>query len=161
IFVVLFENGAALVGLTIAALFIGISLITGNPVWDCMGSVLIGLLLAAVAIVLARECKHLLIGERARPEIETALDRIARAHEPVCVVNEVMTVQLSPNDVVAMLSVDMDDDLPVGRLEQIAHQIENKAKQQHPEVRRIFIRPQSRQAARAERASLEAQLTPD
>lgn len=161
IFVVLFENGAALVGLTIAAVFIGVTLITGNPIWDGLGSVLIGLLLAGVAIVLARECKHLLIGERARPEIERALDRIARAHEPVCLVNEVMTVQLSPNDVVAMLSVDMDDDLHVGRLEQIAHQIENKAKQQYPEVRRIFIRPQSRQAAQAERASLEAQLTPD
>ena len=53
IFVVLFENCAALVGLAIAAAFIGLTIVTGNPVWDGAGSVLIGLLLAGVAIVLA------------------------------------------------------------------------------------------------------------
>jgi cation diffusion facilitator family transporter len=159
IFVVLLENIAALIGLAIAAGGIGLALLTGNPMWDGLGSVLIGLLLAGVAIVLSVECKHLLIGERARPELQATLERIADEQKGVCVVNEVMTVQLSPNDVVAMLSVDLDDDLPVGEVEGLAHRIETAAKLEYPEVRRIFIRPQSRQAARAERACLEAQLT--
>jgi Co/Zn/Cd efflux system component len=156
IFVVLFENCAALVGLVIAAAFIGLTIVTGNPVWDGLGSVLIGLLLAGVAIVLAGECKHLLIGERARPELQQALHRISAGQRGVCVVNEVMTIHLSPSEVVAMLSLDLDDDLPVGEVERIAHRIEDAAKAEYPEVRRIFVRPQSRAAAGAEREALAA-----
>jgi len=154
IFVVLFENCAALVGLAVAAAFIGLTIVTGNPVWDGAGSVVIGLLLAGVAIILAGECKHLLIGEQARPEVRHALERISAEQAGVCVVNEVMTVHLSPSEVVAMLSIDIDDDLPAIEVEAIADRIERAAKAEYPEVRRIFVRPQSRHAAGAEREAL-------
>ena len=154
IFVVLFENCAALVGLAIAAAFIGLTIVTGNPVWDGAGSVVIGLLLAGVAIVLASECKHLLIGEQARPELRQALRTLSDREAGVCVVNEVMTVHLSPHEVIAMLSIDLDDHLPVGEVEAIAARIENSAKAEFPELRRIFVRPQSRTAAGAEREAL-------
>lgn len=155
IFVVLFENCAALVGLVIAAAFIGLTILTQNPMWDGLGSVLIGLLLAGVAIVLAGECKDLLIGEQARPELRQALYRISDRQAGVCVVNEVMTIHLSPNDVVAMLSIDLDDDIPASEVEAIAARIEDEAKAEFPEVRRIFVRPQSRVAAGAEREALQ------
>lgn len=156
IFVVLFENCAALVGLAVAAAFIGLTIVTGNPVWDGLGSIVIGLLLAGVAVVLAIECKHLLIGEQARPELQQALRRYSDREAGVCVVNEVMTVHLSPHEVIAVLSIDLDDDLPVGVVEAIATRIENAAKAEFPELRRIFVRPQSRTAAGAEREALRA-----
>jgi cation diffusion facilitator family transporter len=160
IFVVLFENCAALVGLVIAAAFIGLTVVTGNPVWDGLGSVLIGLLLAGVAIVLAGECKHLLIGEQARPELRHALHRISDEQAGVCIVNEVMTIHLSPSEVVAMLSLDLHDDLPASEVEALAVRIEQAAKAEYPEVRRVFVRPQSRLAARAERDALRSAGNP-
>ncbi|WP_305096042.1 cation diffusion facilitator family transporter [Croceibacterium aestuarii] len=160
IFVVLLENLAALIGLVIAAAFIGLTVLTGNPVYDGIGSVLIGLLLGAVAIILAIECKHLLIGERASPQLQKALKQFAEREKGVCLVNEVITIHLSPKDVVAMLSLDLEDELPVGEVEGISQRIEQTIKAQYPEVRRIFIRPQSRHEAGAELAALRNSAAP-
>lgn len=150
IFVVLLEDSAALTGLLIAACFIGLTLLTGNPFWDGFGSVLIGVLLAFVAMVLARECKELLIGERAAPEIRERIGEIAQNQDGVCVVNEVLAVHLAPEQVVVMVSIDFDDALRLDQVEEIAMSIEREARKDVPAIQRMFIRPQSRQAARSE-----------
>ncbi|MBO0749724.1 MAG: cation diffusion facilitator family transporter, partial [Porphyrobacter sp.] len=77
VFVVMMEDLAALAGLIVAAAFIGITVATGNPLWDSAGSIVIGLILAAVAILLATECKKLLIGERASAALQQAIHDIA------------------------------------------------------------------------------------
>jgi divalent metal cation (Fe/Co/Zn/Cd) transporter len=150
VFVVLVEDSAALAGILIAAVFIGLTVITGDPRWDGIGSMAIGVLLAFVAIMLARECKALLIGETADPAVQRSIERIAKEQNGVCVVNEVLTVQLSPRQVVAMVSLDFDDDLSLATVEEIAAEIERQAKDAHPEVMRLFIRPQTRQEASQE-----------
>ena len=119
VFIVLMEDTAALAGLIVAAAFIGLALLTGNPLWDGLGSIVIGLILAAVAVILARECKKLLIGEEARPALQERLRATAQHHSGVCVVNDAITVHLGPQDVIAMMNLDFQDDLPLSEVERI------------------------------------------
>lgn len=155
VFVVLLEDSAALAGLLVAAIFIALAVVTGNPLWDGIGSLIIGFLLAVVAVVLARETKRLLIGERASPELQDYLREAAQATPGVCLVNEVIAVHLAPDEVIATLSLDFEDDLALTDVERAADRLEEKVRSRHPEVRRLFIRPQSRTAAAHERHALE------
>ena len=144
VFVVMLEDSAALVGILVAATFIGLSLLTGNAVWDGVGSIVIGVVLAAVAILLTIECKALLLGEAADPEIQLALTALVEAEAGVESINDVLTVQLAPDQIIAIVSIEFDDHLEVTRLEQLAERIEQRARAEHPAIRRVFIRPQSR-----------------
>lgn len=157
IFLVLMEDGAALLGLTVAAAFIGLTLLTGNPLWDGIGSIVIGAILAAVAAILAYQCKQLLIGERARPELQDKVRAIAERQHGVCTVNDVITVHLSPEEIVTAMSIDLDDNLPLSEVERIIETITDEVKGALPQVSRMFIHPQPRQEAREEREALEAQ----
>jgi cation diffusion facilitator family transporter len=146
-FTVLFEDMAALVGIGIAGLFISLSLWTGDPRLDGVGSVLIGLVLAIVAFLLGQECKGLLIGERAAPELTNAITEIAAAERGVCAVNEVLSIHLAPDQVVSTLSLDFDDKMMTRDIERAVVAIEQRIQAAHPEIRRLFIRPQAREAS--------------
>ena len=140
-FMVLFEDSAALVGIAIAAGATALSLRLDAPWIDGTGSILIGLVLGAVAIILARESKALLIGERAADELTDSL-RKATLHQPgVKGVESILTTQLSPDQVIATLSVHFDDSLDVPKLEQLIGRIEAELRHQHPELFRVFVRP--------------------
>ena len=140
-FMVLFEDSAALVGIAIAAAATALSLYLDAPWIDGTGSILIGLVLGAVAIILARESKALLIGERAADELTESLRR-ATLHQPgVKGVEDILTTQLSPEQVIATLSVHFDDSLDVPKLEQLIGRIEAELRHQHPELFRVFVRP--------------------
>jgi cation diffusion facilitator family transporter len=154
VFVVMMEDFAALTGLVVAAVFIGLTVLTGNPLWDGIGSVVIGLLLGAVAMLLATECKKLLIGERASVALQQAIEGIARGTPGVCKVNEILTVHLGPRQVVAMLSLDFEDSLSLRDVESATEGIEEQVRSRFPEVFRLFVRAQSRQAAHVERQVL-------
>jgi cation diffusion facilitator family transporter len=158
IFVVLMEDTAALCGLAVAAVFIGLALTTGNPLWDGLGSVVIGLILATVAVILARECKKLLIGEEASPALQKRLRATAEHHSGVCKVNDVVTVHLGPQDVVAMMNLDFEDDLPLSEVERIIEDIEEAVKVDFPEIRWFYVRPQSSEAARARREAVRREI---
>lgn len=154
VFVVMMEDFAALTGLLVAAIFIGLTVATGDPLWDGIGSVVIGLILAGVATLLASECKKLLIGERASPDLEKAIQAMARETSGVCKVNEIITVHLGPQQVVVMLSLDFDDALGLPDVETATEGMEEQVRAKFPEVFRLFVRAQSRQAAHIERQVL-------
>ena len=158
VFVVLMEDTAALAGLIVAAAFIGLALLTGNPLWDGLGSIVIGLILAAVAVILARECKKLLIGEEARPALQERLRATAQHHSGVCVVNDVITVHLGPQDVIAIMNLDFQDDLPLSEVERIIEDIEDLVKVEFDEIRWLYVRPQSSEAAKARRKALRREI---
>src|SRR3546814_2933408 len=80
------------------------ALITGDPRWDGAGSILIGIVLVIVAIILARETKGLLIGERASPQLIRAIRDIAESEPDICKVSEVRTAHMAPDQVLAVLS---------------------------------------------------------
>ncbi len=142
-FIVLFEDSAALAGLAVAAAGIGLSLATGDARWDGAASIVIAVMLAVVALVLAREAKALLIGERADPALSLAICDLAAGIEGVERANAVATVQLAPDQVVVNLSVDFEDDLRTPAIEAAVEALEAAVRAAHPEVAAIFVKPQS------------------
>lgn len=139
--VVLLENAAALAGLVIAAAGIAVSQWMHNPVWDGLASVLIGLVLAAVAILLIIEAKGLLIGESADPELVEALRISTATHAGVDKVHDVLTVHNAPDQVVAIINVDFDDKITAREVERIVSDIESKVASDFPLVTRVYVRP--------------------
>ena len=147
-FMVLFEDSAALLGIVIAAVGTFLSIRLGDPRIDGMASILIGLVLAVVAVVLGRESKELLIGERASPELSEAIRQTAAEESCVVEVVDIITSQLSPNQVIATLGVVIDESLHVAEVEQLIHRIEKSIRARHPQLFRVFVRPQSRSRGR-------------
>jgi cation diffusion facilitator family transporter len=142
-FIVLLENGAAMAGIVVAAIGLGLSQLTGDPRFDGMASIVIGLILAVTAFVLAYESKALLIGEAADPELVAALHALVTVREGVCAVGDVLTVHSSPDQITAMLSVDFDDQISARQVERLVCEIEQEVARQYPLVRRLYIRPRS------------------
>jgi cation diffusion facilitator family transporter len=146
-FIVLFEDSAALAGLAIAAAGVWASHHFNDPRIDGYASIAIGAVLAAVAVLLAREAKGLLIGERADPQvIETVRDRIA-AHPAVTAVNHVRTIHTAPDSVFVAVSADFRDALTMGEGEMLIEEIETALKAELPQLSSIYIRPEKRENA--------------
>lgn len=143
-FMVLFEDSAALIGIVIAALGTFLSVQLGDPRIDGAASILIGVVLAGVALVLGRESKELLIGERASPELSAAIRKTAVEEPCVIEVGDVTTSQLAPNQVIATLGVVIEEHLRVPEVEQLIVRIEKEIQERHPQLFRVFVRPQSR-----------------
>jgi len=143
-FVVLFEDSAALLGLFIA--FIGIFLtdVTGIPYFDGAASILIGLILGVTAAWLAYETKSLLIGESADSSVVQKLRKIADAHEEIEHVNKVLTMHMGPEDILVNLSVDFASGVTADRVEKVIAEIDREFKQENPFVKRVFIEAEAR-----------------
>lgn len=159
-FIVVFEDTAAVLGILVAAAGTALALHTGDGRYDGAASMLIALLLTGVAMLLARESKALLIGERADPALSNAIMRIARTVPGVCNANSIVTVQLSPASVIATLSLDFFDTLKAPEIERAVAELEARLRAQHPEVTALFVKPQSVASARAAGGPVDL-LTPD
>lgn len=146
-FVVLFEDSAALAGLLVAGVGVFASHAMGDPRIDGMASVVIGLILAAVATFLAREAKGLLIGERADLGVIRAVYETVAARPEITGVNHVRTVHTAPDRVFVAISADFDDALTMGEGERLIEAIETELKAQFPELSSIYIRPERREDA--------------
>ena len=140
------EDTAALLGLFIALAGTAAAQVTGNPVWDGVGSLAIGVLLAVVALFLARENKKLLIGESARPQLIRDIERKTRDEDAVEELNGVLTFQLSPDEVVAVLSVHFTPTMRSADVEAAIERIEERIRGEHPEVIMLVVKPQTREA---------------
>jgi cation diffusion facilitator family transporter len=139
IFVVLFEDTAAILGLLVALLGVMLSEYTGILLFDGLASVIIGLILLGTAVWLAYETKGLLIGESANKQVVQGVRNIIRANEFVEHVNEVLTMHMGPDFVLANISVDFRDTRQVGELENVIHHLSKEIKRQYPQIKRIFI----------------------
>jgi cation diffusion facilitator family transporter len=144
-FMVLFEDSAALIGLLIAAIATALSLHFRAPWIDGAGSVLIGIVLAGVAVLLARESKALLIGEPARPELSKAIRDIADREPGVIGVEGILTSQLAPNQVIANVGLQFEDDLRTPDIERVIGHLETELRKIHPDLFRVFVRPHPNQ----------------
>ncbi len=142
-FMVLFEDSAALLGIALAALGTLGATTFGVPELDGVASILIGLLLATVATLLARESKSLLIGEPAERELIDSIRRIASAVPGVVRAHGALTSHLAPDQVVVSLSLEFEDGLRVPELERVVLEIEQRVRKQHSEVVALFIKPQT------------------
>jgi cation diffusion facilitator family transporter len=136
---VLFEDTAALAGIAIAAAGIGLHQITGQALWDQAASVVIGVLLIAVAIWMARDAGHLLLGGAARPEERAAIEDLIERHPAVTEVRELLTMVLGPNALLVAARVDFADGIDSGRLEIAATELDAALRDAVPDVTEVFL----------------------
>ena len=145
LFVVVFEDSAALLGLLVAFLGIFLGQMTGNLYFDGAASIIVGLILGATALWLAIETKSLLIGESAKSATVQGIRELVVADKDILHVNEVLTLHMGPQYVLVNLSVDFLDTLPAGRIEKTISQLDKKIKETYPEVKRVFVEAEGRQ----------------
>jgi cation diffusion facilitator family transporter len=142
-FMTLFEDSVALLGVLIAAgaTFATVSL--GHPEADGVGSIAIGLILAGTSLFLARESKSLLIGEPAYPSVRQSILALANAQPSCLKANGLITVQVGPSQVVAMLSLEFSDELRAPQIEEVVVSLEAKVRAENPEIIALFVKPQT------------------
>ncbi|MFC3694773.1 cation diffusion facilitator family transporter [Chenggangzhangella methanolivorans] len=141
VFAVLCEDAAALVGLVIALVGVGLAYLLEAPAFDALASIAIGVLLVLVAIFLARETLSLITGESASPEVRADVRRILGADARVVSVQEALTMHLGPTEVLLAASLDLRDDLDGAAAEVAVRELTAAIEAAHPEITRIFLRP--------------------
>ncbi len=144
IFVVLFEDSAAMLGLVVAFVGIWLTQATGFLVFDGIASVTIGLILFGTAIWLAYETKGLLIGESANQSVVRGVREIIAAKLNVNHVNEVLTMHMGPDFILANISVDFKNELTVDAMEREIAAIDIAIKQSYPQIKRVFVEAEKR-----------------
>ncbi len=137
--VVVFEDTAALIGLIIAAAGLLLSHYTGWTQWDGIASIAISLLLASVAFFLAYEMKALLVGEAATREDRSAIRAATLSVREVSSIGRLLTMQLSPHEVLVNMDVHLDDGLTTDQAEAVIDKIEAAIQGEVPEATRIFV----------------------
>src|SRR3954470_3185986 len=142
-FAVLLEDSAALAGIAVAFIGVLAGQITGDGRFDGAASVVIGLILAATALWLARETKGLLIGESANREVVSEIKRLARTYREVERVNEVLTMHVGPEYILANISIDIACDVPRTRAHAIMDELDARIKKADARVKRVFIESQN------------------
>lgn len=143
-FVVIFEDSAALLGLMVAMAGVALSQWTGILLFDGIASVIIGLLLGGTAIWLAKETKSLLIGESANQNVVENIRQLAGSADGVEGVNEVLTMHMGPNFILVNLSVRFARGATAEQIERTIARLDREIKQAHDSVKRVFVEAEAR-----------------
>jgi len=146
-FIVLFEDSAALAGLFIAGVGVWASHYFDDPRIDGVASIAIGVILAAVAVLLAREAKGLLIGERADPAIIAQVRDIVGGFDAITTINHVRTIHTAPDSIFVAISADFADGVTMGDAERLIERIETTLHDAIPALSSIYIRPEKQEDA--------------
>jgi cation diffusion facilitator family transporter len=139
--VVLLEDVAALVGLLFALLGVGLTVLTGNPVWDGIGTILIGALLVAVAIILGIETKSLLVGEGASPGDNAKIRDALNAHPKVEAVIHMKTLYLGPDELMVAAKLAFPRATRAVELAAVIDEVEADVRAAVPQARVIYLEP--------------------
>ena len=141
-FMVLFEDGAAVCGLSMVAICMYLSHRLNAPYLDGVASLLVGLLLVGVSLVLARESRSLLMGEGISPAIQTKIIKIAEHDVAVIKVQYVLSIYRAPEDVLLMLIIAFKPDLDTADINDAIVRIRETIKQQFAVMKFVVIQPE-------------------
>jgi cation diffusion facilitator family transporter len=136
---VLFEDSAAVVGVVVAFAGVALHQATGNQVYDGAASVIIAVLLAAVAVALGRDTRALLIGEAASPEERQAVTAIIEAHTAVDALLELLTMALAPDRLLVAARIDLADGLSADEIERASSELDRELRERIPSVWQVFL----------------------
>ncbi|MDA3942782.1 MAG: cation diffusion facilitator family transporter [Bacteroidetes bacterium] len=138
-FLVLFEDTAAIAGLLVAALGLALVQITGIGIFDGLASIAIGIILAFSSVWLAIETKGLLLGESANKHVVNAIREVLQADPAVAKINEIPTMHIGPEFVLANISIRFKPDLSGEQLQDAIARMDRGIKKKCPTVKRVFI----------------------
>lgn len=147
IFTILLEDSAALLGLAIAFMGVFLGHLFHNPYFDGAASIAIGIILVIVAIFLIYESKNLLIGEGADPQTVASLKKITQADPAVTKVMRVLTLYFGPQEVLLNLEIQFAQNLSAEKLAIAIERLEKQIRQEHPEIKQIFVEAKSLSAS--------------
>ena len=134
------EDLAALAGLMFALIAVLATVITGNPLWDAVGTVMIGVLLIVVAVFVAIEVKAMLIGQSTDPSVSQDMQRYLEQRSEITRVFNLITLQLG-NDVMVSVKLQMSTAATVPLLLESINRVEKDFRQRYPQVRWSFFEP--------------------
>ena len=138
--VVLGEDIAATLGLSLALLAVGTAMLTGNPLYDALGSLAIGVLLLVVAVFVGIEIKALLVGQSADPALQEEICRFLIAREEIAEVLNLITLQ-NGADVVVAVKARMTERVSAPALVEAINRCERALRAAFPQVRWLFFEP--------------------
>lgn len=138
--VVLGEDVAAVLGLIIAFVFVALSHISDDPIYDAIGSIAIGLILLIVSFFLIIRMKDLLIGKSADPEIETAIRRYLETDPMIETILNIITVQIGPYIMLAG-KIRLKKGIEITEACRAINRMESNLKKEIPQIRWSFMEP--------------------
>lgn len=139
LFTVVFEDSAAMLGLLVAFLGVLLGQVTGSPYFDGAASVIIGLILAGVAWLLARESKGLLVGEAVEPAVLENMRAIVLGDGAIEGVGDIRTMYVGPNDLLVNLDVAFRAGIDAPQMHASIARVESALKSAYPEVGNVYI----------------------
>lgn len=142
VFVPVAEDAAALLGVVVAFLGVFLSRSLGMPVLDAVSSIVIGVILAGVALFLAYETRALLVGETISAELERTVRRICAEDEAVAGVARLLGVHLGPDEVLLTLGLHFADGSSADEVAATADRIEARIREADERVTRVFVEPE-------------------
>jgi cation diffusion facilitator family transporter len=157
--VVLLEDFAALIGLIFALFGVGMTLITGNGMWDAAGTAMIGVLLVIIALTLAVETKSLLLGEGADPKEVTAIERAVVDGPEVERIIHMKTLYLGPEELMVAAKIAVRPCASAEELARGINAVEARIRTAVPVARVIYLEPDIFSAAAAEAGTGQASHT--
>ncbi len=138
--VVLGEDIGAQVGLVLALFFIILAAVTGNPVYDAMGSISIGAVLLVISAFIAWRLRSLLVGRSADPEIQQEIDSIIAEREDIVRVFNTITIQFGPDTMLAA-KIEMRPDASIAAVVASINLLERELKARIPGLKWCFVEP--------------------
>ncbi len=144
---VLLEDTAAIIGLAIAAVGVGLHQLTGSAVWDGLASIAIGLLLLVVSGILTRACKTLLVGQQADPRLIREIAHWLEDQPEVDDVVDALTMMTGTDSILLCLRVDFVDSASGADLEHACVRLDEEMRGRWSQLDEIFIQPASRKDA--------------
>jgi cation diffusion facilitator family transporter len=138
--VVLGEDIGAQLGLILALGFLIMAAITGNPVYDAMGSICIGAVLLVISMFIASRVRSLLVGRSADPQRQETIDEIISGQEGIKRVFNTITMQFGPDTMLAS-KVEMHSGMSIEVAVQHINEMERELKERVPNLRWVFIEP--------------------
>ncbi|MCP2290071.1 cation diffusion facilitator family transporter [Nocardia amikacinitolerans] len=139
--VVLLEDMGALVGLILAFLGVGLTMVTDNAIWDGIGTLCIGVLLGVIAIILIIEMQSLLIGEGATPEEDRAIRESLTDGERIDRVIHLKTQYLGPEEILVAAKVSIAPGLDIATIAAAIDAAEARVRRAVPAARIIYVEP--------------------
>lgn len=141
---VVLEDTAALIGLTVAALGVGLHQLTGSAMWDGAASLMIGALLVVAAVLLAQTCKALLIGKQADARLMQRIEQRLEEQDEVDDVVDLLTMLTGVDRVLLCTRVDFVDGFSAGELELACVRMGELLRREFPALDEVFIQPASK-----------------
>lgn len=137
----LYKDAAATTGVLIAALGLFLVQVTGNPIFDGLASVVIGIILIYVAFMLGREARDLLLGSAAPRRVRRAIREAMEEFPEVRRVVTVPTMQLGPDSILVTGELNIRDDLSTDEMEDLMARVSERIREAVPQVRNIYLEP--------------------